>query len=276
MNSKVKILGALLVAILVDEIAGHGMLMDPVNRASRWKVDGSNPRDYNDMEGFCGGFNVQWSQNGGKCGLCGDNYSDARPRRHELGGMFGAGVIMKTYKQGATIPVTVKLTANHKGYFYFKICNLDNEVESDACFERYSVATSAGPTWPLTSNEAKDYIVTLQLPSNLYCNHCVLQWTYVCGELGRRLSKVSKLESFLLQATTGDSVGMEVEDLAVVHKNTSEAAVISRLLKFEGIKEGNEILTGRFAKCQRSTKVVVFCYVSRTCRLQKFTESSNK
>ena len=182
MNAKLKILCALLVASLLDEISGHGMLMDPVNRASRWKVDGSTPRDYNDMEGFCGGFNVMWNQNGGKCGLCGDNYANSRPRAHELGGTFGLGVVMKTYTQGQTIPVTVKITANHKGYFYFKICNLDVEAESDACFERYNVQTTVGSTYPLTTSEAKDYIVNLQLPTNLYCNHCVLQWTYKCGK----------------------------------------------------------------------------------------------
>jgi Lytic polysaccharide mono-oxygenase, cellulose-degrading len=181
MSTKLKILCAVLLVNLVDEISGHGMLMDPVNRASRWRKDGSNPRDYDDMQGFCGGFTVQWSQNGGKCGLCGDNFSDAMPRTHELGGKFGVGVITKTYTQGATIPVTVKITANQKGYFYFKICNLDVEAESEACFERYKVPTTVGINWPLTSAAAQDYLVYLQLPSNLNCNRCVLQWTYVTG-----------------------------------------------------------------------------------------------
>lgn len=165
-----------------DEISGHGMLMDPVNRASRWRIDNSNPRDYNDMQGFCGGYAVQFNQNGGKCGLCGDNYGDATPRAHELGGTFGQGVIMKTYTQGALIDVNVKITANHMGYFYFNICNLDAENESEACFVRYSVATSTGSSqYVLPSTSPGDYIVSLRLPSNLYCNHCVLQWTYVAG-----------------------------------------------------------------------------------------------
>jgi hypothetical protein len=180
-NTKLIILCAVLVANLVDEISAHGMVMDPINRASRWKVDKTAPPDYDDMQGFCGGFNTQWSQNGGKCGLCGDNYSDAKPRLHELGGKFGSGVIMKSYTQGSTIPVTVKITANHKGYFYFQICNLDAEVESDACFERYKVPTTVGANWPLLTNESKDYLVYLQLPPNLFCSRCVLQWTYVTG-----------------------------------------------------------------------------------------------
>lgn len=179
---KLILLVAIVVVNLFDGISGHGYLLDPVNRASRWRVDGSTPRDYNDMEGFCGGFNVQWGQNGGKCGLCGDNYADARPRRHELGGTFGQGVIVKTYKQGSTIQVTAKITANHYGYFYFKICNLDSEGESDACFERNKIPISTGAmTWPLPSSSAGDFKLSLKLPSNLSCNRCVLQWTYVAG-----------------------------------------------------------------------------------------------
>jgi hypothetical protein len=41
----------ILIFSFLNEILGHGMLMDPINRASRWRKDGSTPRDYNDMEG---------------------------------------------------------------------------------------------------------------------------------------------------------------------------------------------------------------------------------
>ena len=44
----------------------------------------NTPPDYQDNEGFCGGQTVQWSQNGGKCGLCGDAYNGIR--EHEYGG----------------------------------------------------------------------------------------------------------------------------------------------------------------------------------------------
>lgn len=37
---------------------GHGMLMDPGNRASRWRVNSSAPRNYNDNELYCGGVGV--------------------------------------------------------------------------------------------------------------------------------------------------------------------------------------------------------------------------
>lgn len=182
MNSKIKFLIIVLFASLLNEVSGHGMLMDPINRASRWRVDGSSPRDYNDMEGYCGGFAYQWQQYGGKCGLCGDPYGWLTPRAHEYGGIFGSSIV-KSYTQGSIITVTAKLTANHRGYFYFKICNLDNELESEACFERYKMymAVDGAEVYRLPSTQAKDYEVSLKLPSNLYCNHCVLQWTYVAG-----------------------------------------------------------------------------------------------
>jgi len=182
MDNKIKFLVWLMLVNVFDGISGHGMIMDPVNRASRWRIDNSTPRDYNDMEGFCGGYPVQWEKNGGKCGLCGDSFDIPTPRYHELGGMFGQGVIVSTYKQGSTISVTAKITANHRGYFYFRICNVDNERESDDCFNRYKLLTASGTdTYELPSTDAKDYIMSLRLPSDLTCNHCVLQWTYVAG-----------------------------------------------------------------------------------------------
>ena len=51
-----------------------------------WRYGYQTPPDYEDNEGFCGGQTVQWSQNGGRCGLCGDAYNGVR--EHEAGGMI--------------------------------------------------------------------------------------------------------------------------------------------------------------------------------------------
>ena len=37
---------------------GHGRLMEPPSRASMWRLGYPNPADYNDNQGFCGGFQV--------------------------------------------------------------------------------------------------------------------------------------------------------------------------------------------------------------------------
>lgn len=156
------------------------MVVDPVNRASRWRVDGSKPRDYHENQGYCGGFGVHWGKYKGKCGHCGDTYGDPQPRAHELGGIFGQGVIVKTYPIGSIVNVTVKITGNHKGYFYFQICNLDEEKESEECFEKNQVKLADGnDAFVLQTYRTGNYNVPIELPPNLACKHCVLQWTYI-------------------------------------------------------------------------------------------------
>jgi hypothetical protein len=103
---------------------------------------------------------------------------------HELGGLFGEGVIVQKYTQGQIFSVAVMITANHLGYFEFKICNLDanNRIESDNCFAQNPVLTESGdPKYQVPSSDNKLYEFKLQLPENLACEHCVLQWTYVTG-----------------------------------------------------------------------------------------------
>ena len=74
-----------LLSCLLAGVSGHGRLVEPPSRASMWRFGFNTPRDYNDHEGFCGGFAVQWGVNGGKCGLCGDAW-DAEVREHEAPG----------------------------------------------------------------------------------------------------------------------------------------------------------------------------------------------
>lgn len=48
----------ILVVLSLDLVAGHGMVMSPVARGSRWRLDTSAPINYNDNGNFCGGFYV--------------------------------------------------------------------------------------------------------------------------------------------------------------------------------------------------------------------------
>ncbi|KAJ8967647.1 hypothetical protein NQ317_016538 [Molorchus minor] len=43
------------VALVAKEVVGHGMMLQPVNRASRWRFDPTAPIDYDDNQSFCGG-----------------------------------------------------------------------------------------------------------------------------------------------------------------------------------------------------------------------------
>ncbi|XP_058445618.1 uncharacterized protein LOC131426884 [Malaya genurostris] len=177
------ILVAIVVPNLIPAISGHGMVLDPIARGSRWRCDSSAEVNYDDNALYCGGYAEQWDKNNGKCGLCGDNFADSLPRLHELGGRFGEGNIVRNYTVGAVIQVNVKITANHRGYFQFNLCDLSNGgQENEACYEKYPLLDAEGRRkWYLNSTLTGQYSVELKLPDNLASEHCVLQWTYVAG-----------------------------------------------------------------------------------------------
>jgi hypothetical protein len=65
-----------------------------------------------------------------RCGICGDAW-DAAPREHEApGGKFANGILVRSYRPGAEVAVTVLVSANHKGYFTFRLCR-NNDVAKD-------------------------------------------------------------------------------------------------------------------------------------------------
>ncbi|KAL6254925.1 hypothetical protein P5V15_014267 [Pogonomyrmex californicus] len=174
-----------LVSVLnLQEIYGHGMMMDPINRSSAWRKGFPVEPNYTDNEHFCGGRGIQHNKNGGKCGECGDDYSLPRPRPNENGGIYGSGVIVNSYKAGSIIDVTVRLTAAHKGHFEFHLCPLKTkkELETDECFNQYHLplADGSGYKYPV-SYTAKDYVISLILPKGVTCEQCVIRWHYRTG-----------------------------------------------------------------------------------------------
>lgn len=48
----------LVIAINLQEISGHGMMWDPVNRSSAWRKGFPVEPNYTDNEHFCGGYGV--------------------------------------------------------------------------------------------------------------------------------------------------------------------------------------------------------------------------
>lgn len=83
------------------------------------------------------------------------------------------------------MPVGVFITANHKGYFLFDLCNLDASSESEQCFALHKLKLANGQDRYTVPDSKSDvyYNTTVVLPSNLNCKHCVFRWTYVTGEL---------------------------------------------------------------------------------------------
>lgn len=48
-------------------------------------------------------ISVQWEQNSGNCGVCGDAYNFRSPRPHEAGGAYAKGIITRFYSAGQVI-----------------------------------------------------------------------------------------------------------------------------------------------------------------------------
>ncbi|GLV35907.1 uncharacterized protein CBL_09875 [Carabus blaptoides fortunei] len=170
-------------------VEGHGRLMDPPARNSMWRFGFPNPVNYNDNELFCGGYAVQWDQNGGKCGLCGDPYHVEEPRPHEAGGQYAKGIIARRYSVGQEIEVEIELTANHLGRFAISICPNNNPAQeaTQECFDRFPLFVSdsrdAHFIIPEDSSKKEVFRYKVVLPAYITCSQCVLQWTYYTGNM---------------------------------------------------------------------------------------------
>ncbi|XP_044734433.1 uncharacterized protein LOC123296832 [Chrysoperla carnea] len=173
--------------LFVYEVLGHGRLMDPPARNSMWRFGFPTPVNYNDNELFCGGYAVQWEQNGGQCGICGDPYHLEEPRPHEAGGLYGKGIIGRHYSVGQEIDVEVELTANHLGRFEINLCPNNNprQEATQECFDRYPLFISGTREnrylIPMDSKKKDVFRYKVRLPPYVTCSQCVLQWTYYTG-----------------------------------------------------------------------------------------------
>ncbi|XP_059160493.1 uncharacterized protein LOC131944049 [Physella acuta] len=163
-------------------VCSHGRLWEPPGRSTMWRRGYGTPINYQDNQLFCGGFGHQQSL-GYRCGVCGDPYDGMR--ENEEGGKYATGTVTNTYTQGQRATFQVDLTANHRGYFEFRICpkNSAEEKTTQECLDLHLVklADGSGSRFQLTSGEAKMYDIDVVLPSDVTCDFCVLQWHYHAG-----------------------------------------------------------------------------------------------
>ncbi|CAF0939544.1 unnamed protein product [Rotaria sordida] len=80
-----------------------------------------------------------------------------------------------------------RLTANHKGHFEFRLCNVDSNPNSDAtqeCLDRRVLKIAGTDSTRLRDVDkygTATITVRVQLPSDVACRHCVFQWKYTAG-----------------------------------------------------------------------------------------------
>lgn len=162
---------------------GHGYIVDPPARTSAWRFGYNTPVNHDDNQMWCGGLRAKMAADG-KCGVCGDPYNG--PKDAEVGGRWVTKppTIVRTYRSGSWINVTVLLTAAHKGDFQFRICPAtSNQVEvTQECLNLNTLDIEGYPnkTFPIGS-ERRSYYFRLKLPNNLTCKRCVFQWDYTAG-----------------------------------------------------------------------------------------------
>ena len=58
MNYYFFILKVILLAQLLDNVYGHGRLIDPASRSSAWRFGWPTPKNYDDNQLYSGGFEV--------------------------------------------------------------------------------------------------------------------------------------------------------------------------------------------------------------------------
>jgi len=110
----------------------------------------------------------------------------AQPRPNEEGGGYFIGRTVRDYSRGSLIPITIEITAEHKGYFEFRLCTEKktiNELVTQQCLDKNLLQLADGTTRFTQVTTSTKYTVNVQLPPSVSCQFCVIQWRYVTGIL---------------------------------------------------------------------------------------------
>lgn len=169
-----------------------------------------------------------------------------QPRPHEAGGKYGKGIVVRKYRKDSTINLKVELTANHKGYFEFRLCpnNAPHKVATQECLDLYLLKLAKKPSGETYGDEpamahdhkfypgpgSKIFETRYRLPKDLTCSQCVLQWRYIAGRIphfSRRIFlQMTNVTKF--QVIIGALVQTVPAKLVVVLKRNLEPALTSR------------------------------------------------
>lgn len=163
---------------------GHAYLGQPPGRSSAWRAGFPTPKNYNDNGLNCGGFGVQYGVYGGMCGLCGDPYGGPRPNEPGPDNVYATGTIVANYTQGQSVAVKIHISASHLGYHEFRLFKNDAPQRGrDASVAVKCNASSTLLASPdgRTKFDEKDPNIVVQLPTDVVCDACVLQWKWRTG-----------------------------------------------------------------------------------------------
>ena len=224
-------------------------------QGSMWRFGFDVPPNYNDMSNYCGGKENQWTTQKGRCGVCGDPFQGrsklffvvpdcwsllSGPRDHEDGGVYATDLIGRTYESGEMINTTIDITANHFGYFEFRLCPLNMGGSrrprrlTQSCLDQHLL--TIGPSdsksngddtrYYLPHGNKSYFYVPVQLPAEIIsCIHCVLQWKYHAGNTWGKDQKGRKC----LGCSDQQEEFYNCADIAIIERSPNELSTISNL-----------------------------------------------
>ncbi|XP_003745330.1 uncharacterized protein LOC100904863 [Galendromus occidentalis] len=179
----------LVIAHTVCAARALGRMQEPPARGSLWRFGYDSPVNVNDSYTDCGGTERLWHLNGGNCGMCGDAFDLPVPRPHEIGGVYGQGLITRRYEPGQYIDVELNFTGQLGGYFQFSVCKIEDypvdrkrAVKQIKCRSRRPLDTeeTGEPLYSITVPR-NYYKLRVKLPRRYQCHWCVLVWEYWTG-----------------------------------------------------------------------------------------------
>ena len=90
------------------------------------------------------------------------------------------------------------ITANHLGYFEFKLCadkKSLTELANQECFDKYLLKLSDGSTQYKVGSATGYHDVLVKLPDGVTCDYCVIQWTYTAGNYNLKIKLINPFRS---------------------------------------------------------------------------------
>jgi hypothetical protein len=201
--------------LFVSGVMGHGYIQFPSSRNFERFKEG---KDYNFM-GLNGGGAFYVNKNSiNKTYIYPDTIENGNKRHGMCGDPVGLYEhynqnvtdysVVASFQRGQVIHIDIIVTSHHRGHFEFYICDTkdlefpENGITQECLFrhqlsraeevdsispmdEKYPYRYYLEPTSCMEFQEEPypGYITTVayQLPANLTCKHCVLQWWYFTG-----------------------------------------------------------------------------------------------
>lgn len=206
---KILLVSALLMmASFVGYIEGHAEMLIPPNRGSVWRFDRSFPRVYWNHE-WCD-FETRENPRNATCGICGPVYN-GDPSVYtdivktqagkivsvpslEVEGPIYRGIPVVNYTQGQVIDIKIWHVAIHGGGPQsFHVCEASYKKDpTQKCLDANPLVFEATglnedvidpsnavlETVPPSKFQGNMFNYKVKLPSDLTCEHCVLQWKW--------------------------------------------------------------------------------------------------